>query len=203
MQIFRTSVAGRQPNTTVSTNSQYIAAGQLALNMSDQILYTSNGSTLIVVGANLPYLAVSGTSYLSGVVTIGANTLVTGTVNSSSFTIGTTFIANTTILTFTPNTFNLGSSNVAAAAASNGYICLPNGLKMAWGSVLVNSTAKVITFSTNTGATFSSNTLAVTATSNTAGATYQPAITTINSTAISIITANTANTTVYWHAIGK
>jgi hypothetical protein len=52
VQVKRTSVAGRTPNTTSSGNSQYIAAGELALNMPDGILYTSNGSALIEVGAN-------------------------------------------------------------------------------------------------------------------------------------------------------
>lgn len=47
IQIKRTSVAGRTPNTTNSSNGQYIAAGELAINLSDGILYTSNGSTLI------------------------------------------------------------------------------------------------------------------------------------------------------------
>lgn len=53
-QAKRTSTAGRTPNTTGSyaTNSQYIAAGEFALNMADQILYTSDGTNLIAVGAN-------------------------------------------------------------------------------------------------------------------------------------------------------
>lgn len=54
-QVKRTSTTGRTPNTTGSyaTNSQYIAAGEFALNMVDGVLYTSNGSALITVGANL------------------------------------------------------------------------------------------------------------------------------------------------------
>ena len=54
-QVKRTSTTGRTPNTTASyaTNSQYIAAGEFALNMADGILYTSNGSTVITVGSNL------------------------------------------------------------------------------------------------------------------------------------------------------
>ena len=54
VQVKRTTVSGRQPNTTGSyaTNSQYIAAGEFALNMADGILYSSNGSAVIEVGAN-------------------------------------------------------------------------------------------------------------------------------------------------------
>lgn len=54
VQVKRTNTSGRTPNTTGSyaTNSQYISAGELALNMVDGILYTSNGSALIEIGAN-------------------------------------------------------------------------------------------------------------------------------------------------------
>ena len=54
VQVKRTTVSGRQPNTTGSyaTNSQYIAAGEFALNMADGILYSSDGSAVIEVGAN-------------------------------------------------------------------------------------------------------------------------------------------------------
>lgn len=52
IQVKRTSTTGRTPNTTNIANTQYIAAGELALNMTDGILYTSNGSALIEVGAN-------------------------------------------------------------------------------------------------------------------------------------------------------
>jgi hypothetical protein len=47
IQLKRTSVTGRTPNTTNSANSQYIAVGELALNLADSKLYTSNGSALI------------------------------------------------------------------------------------------------------------------------------------------------------------
>jgi hypothetical protein len=47
IQIKRTSVSGRTPNTTNSANTQYIAVGELALNLADSKLYTSNGTGLI------------------------------------------------------------------------------------------------------------------------------------------------------------
>ena len=52
IQVKRTSTSGRTPNTTNSGNSQYIAAGEFALNMADGILYSSNGSASIEIGAN-------------------------------------------------------------------------------------------------------------------------------------------------------
>lgn len=60
-QIKRTSTSGRTPNTSSSSNTQYINAGELALNMADGILYTSNGSALITVGANLVNQSITGT----------------------------------------------------------------------------------------------------------------------------------------------
>jgi hypothetical protein len=58
-QVKRTAIPGRTPNTTNSSNSTYITAGEFALNMSDQILYTSNGTSLITVGANVANLNVT------------------------------------------------------------------------------------------------------------------------------------------------
>lgn len=63
----RTAVSGRTPNTTASysTNAQYIAAGELALNMADGVLYTSNGSSIIVVGSNVVNQSVTDTLTVS------------------------------------------------------------------------------------------------------------------------------------------
>jgi len=53
IQVKRANQEGAYPNTTDPSNGQYIAAGELALNMADGILYTSNGGVdgLISVGA--------------------------------------------------------------------------------------------------------------------------------------------------------
>ena len=63
IQVKRTTVSGRTPNTTGSyvTNTQYIAAGEFALNMADGILYTSNGTDVIEVGGNNTNQRVTGT----------------------------------------------------------------------------------------------------------------------------------------------
>lgn len=52
IQLKRTFVPGRTPNTTISSNSQYIAAGELALNLTDKKLYTSDGTNLITFNSN-------------------------------------------------------------------------------------------------------------------------------------------------------
>ena len=70
-QIKRTGVAGRQPNTTNSSNSAYIEVGELALNFADGILYSSNGSALIEVGANVVNQNITGTLTANG--SVGSN----------------------------------------------------------------------------------------------------------------------------------
>ena len=85
-QIKRTSVSGRTPNTTNSGNAAFIAAGELAVNLTDQKVFSSNGTLSFEVGANLSNLAVNSS------ITIG-NSTVNTTVNSSSIAV-TKIIAN-------------------------------------------------------------------------------------------------------------
>lgn len=116
-QVKRTSVSGRQPNTTGSyaTNSQYISAGELALNMTDGILYTSNGSSLITIGANQVNQTVTGTLTVNAV---SAN----GNVNAASYTVGSSFVANTVQITISGIPLNANGSNGTA-----GYVLTSNG----------------------------------------------------------------------------
>lgn len=58
-QIKRTSVTGRTPNTTNVSNTSYIDAGELAVNLTDRKLFTSNGSAYFEVGSNLSTLSVN------------------------------------------------------------------------------------------------------------------------------------------------
>jgi hypothetical protein len=59
-QIKRTTTSGRTPNTTSSGNTTYIAAGELAINLTDDKLFSSDGTNLIEVGSNLSSLSVTG-----------------------------------------------------------------------------------------------------------------------------------------------
>jgi hypothetical protein len=87
-QVKRTSTTGRTPNTTNSSNTQYINAGELALNMTDKILYTSDGTNLILVGSNTTSLNVTGNVTLSTTTGISANGTY-GTANQVLTTNGT------------------------------------------------------------------------------------------------------------------
>jgi hypothetical protein len=60
-QIKRTSISGRTPNTTNSGNTTYIDAGELALNLTDGKLFTSNGTSIIEFGTGTPIYDANGT----------------------------------------------------------------------------------------------------------------------------------------------
>lgn len=61
-QVKRTAVSARTPNTTNSGNTHYIDTGELALNLTDGKMFSSNGSAYFEVGANLANQTVSGTA---------------------------------------------------------------------------------------------------------------------------------------------
>ena len=106
-QVKRTSTTTRTPNTTagsIGSNSQWIAAGELALNMSDKILFTSDGTNLITVGQNTTTISVQN------------STIVGFSANSSAIVLGNSSIsANGT----------LGSA---------GYFLTSNGTASYWSS---------------------------------------------------------------------
>lgn len=58
-QIKRTTQTGRTPNTTNSSNTGYIDAGELAINLTDNKLFSSNGTVYFEIGSNLSNLSVS------------------------------------------------------------------------------------------------------------------------------------------------
>lgn len=77
--IKRTSVSGRTPNTS------NLSTGELALNMTDGIMYSSNGSNIFEIGANVTSLSIN--SQYSFPTTDGTalQTLVTDGNGSLSF----------------------------------------------------------------------------------------------------------------------
>ena len=113
--------------TAFTANTTLVNA--LAINVTNQ----TNTATLFVTTSANVGTAVTANS--TGVFT-------TGTANASVVSVGTTFIANATVLTFTPNTFNLGSVSKTA----NGYVWLPNGVLYQWGTVAANTTVGNATF---------------------------------------------------------
>ena len=75
-QIKRTSVSGRTPNTTNVANTAYLDAGELAVNLTDGKMFSSNGSVSFEVGANLVNLSVTGNASVN-VIKFSDNTTLT------------------------------------------------------------------------------------------------------------------------------
>jgi hypothetical protein len=57
-QIKRTTTTGLLPNVSNVANTSYIAAGELAINLTDRKLLSSNGSATFEIGANLATIVV-------------------------------------------------------------------------------------------------------------------------------------------------
>ncbi len=53
IQLKRSTSPGITPNTTNSANATYIEAGELAINLPDGLLFSSNGTSLIEIGSRL------------------------------------------------------------------------------------------------------------------------------------------------------
>lgn len=91
----RTSTSGLLPNTTNSANSAYIAAGELAVNLTDRKIVSSTGSVPFEVGSNVTSLFVG-----TGQITANATHLKLGSAalfaNGSNGTSGQVLTSNGT-----------------------------------------------------------------------------------------------------------
>jgi len=161
-------------------------------------------SANLTVGTN--FIANTLGMYHTGAVNAATGSIGTKfTVDSTNLNFNSNFIANTLGITHT-GFINVASANVTTntlnlgtyTSGANGYTYLPNGLKMNWGWVSSNTTNGDITFSS----AYTTNAYNVTATSNTPGGTYVPAVISWVKTGASIRTTNTTSTNVFWHAIG-
>ena len=152
IQVKRSSTAGRQPNTTNSANSQYINPGELALNMTDQILYTSDGTNLITVGANTVNHNVTGNLIVKAIVannSLGtANQVLTtngtgvywstvsggggGSVNVAAQYTWTNTQTFTNTITYSGNVVLQGSLSANGNVGSAGQVLSSNGSVVYW-----------------------------------------------------------------------
>ena len=130
-QVKRTSAAGRLPNTTNSSNASFIDVGELALNLTDGVMYSSDGSNLIVVGknqlvANIVNLGITGGIYANGsfgvqtyVLTSNGSNGVYWSPASSSGTPYNMYTANTNLYSFETAMFDTSSGRIYAALPNN------------------------------------------------------------------------------------
>lgn len=87
-QLKRSTISGVIPTTSD------IATAELGINVADRKLFSSNGSAVFEVGSNLTSIAVGNTTAIQTINSTGI--YVNGTVNATSYTIGTSTIANST-----------------------------------------------------------------------------------------------------------
>jgi len=186
---------GNNPNDGTGTP---LRDAMVIINDNFLELYTNPVvNTSVTVGNSSVNTVVNSTSLVFGnnssTIRIG-NTSINAVANSSGFFTGNgTVTANS--ISVTSNTVNIGSYT----AAANGYTYLPNGFKMNFGYVLANSTVGNATFAN----AFTTDPYVVTATTNTATATYEAAVTLTNTTVAVIRTANATLSNVYYIAIGR
>lgn len=119
-QLKRTTTTGLLPNVSNSSNTSYIAAGELAINLTDRKLLSSNGSATFEIGANLTNLAVSGNvsatyyigdgSYLTGLYGVVGQYLFANTVSDVSPYYQAQFVGNYTAGTTAENTVSVNNS---------------------------------------------------------------------------------------------
>lgn len=133
IQIKRTTVTGRTPNTSDPANTRYIDAGELSLNLTDGKLFSSNGTVYFEVGANLNSLSVGGDKLTANSTLVNAVALnVVNQTNTAtlyvttSANVGTALAANATSVnsTVVVNISNATTSgnNVSGAVLVTGGV---------------------------------------------------------------------------------
>lgn len=147
--IKRTTVTGRTPNTTGSytTNSQYISSGELALNLTDGKLFSSNGTTYFEVGANTLNQNVSNTLTIKTVsannsngsagqvlTSNGSGTYWSTVTSGGSLTVRSTYgnggTVNTTVTSVTGINFDESTGlHVTDQGSGNVFVSLGSGYK--------------------------------------------------------------------------
>lgn len=155
-QFKRTTVSGRTANTTDSANASFIDKGELAINLADRKVFSSDASnTLFEVGSNLSSLAVgtivaNGSSGTAGkVLTSSGSGLYWGDAGASSnvyasiATYTYTIASNTTVIT--GNDDNANSLSYTSGLETV-YL---NGSKQVLTTDYLASNAGAITFTSN------------------------------------------------------
>lgn len=151
-QLKRTSVTGRTPNTTNSSNTSFIDAGELAINLTDGKLFSSNGSQYFEVGANLSSLSVTSivantTAGNDGeVLHSNGSAVYWSTISAGNVAIKTysySIASNTTLITGADDNAQILSYS---AGIESVYI---NGIKVVGGQDYTTTNSAAITLSSN------------------------------------------------------
>lgn len=113
-QLKRSAVGG------VSPTALDLATAELAVNLADKKLFTSNGTSIFEIGSNLTSLSVGNTTTVQTLNSTGIYS--TGVVNTVSLTIGTSTIANAT------GVYTTGTVNGAILQTGGGLGSITSGV---------------------------------------------------------------------------
>lgn len=178
------TVAGNSTVGSGSLTTSVLAVGNSTVN---SIL----SQTALTVNTTTSGLALNSSSVAWG------NSTVNASANSSRLTIGSVDVTTNTLIVGSGST----GSSVGSVNFANGFTRLPNGLLYQFGYIAaVNSTANVTVFASVGGVAFQ-NLFSVSAVST--NTTHYVAVTSSNSTSLTLQANTTTNTGVYWTAIGK
>ena len=158
IQFKRTNIPSSVPNTSDPSNTQYIVAGELAINMADGLVYTSNGSAdgLIAIGAKQKTfqsttITVSDTFQIGDIETqmlkANSTTILAGNTSVNA-TVSTTLIAvqnATSSSLINPKEIFVGNSSVNAQ-----FNLIGGEADLIIDSYAYDSTTFVATFGTTT-----------------------------------------------------
>jgi len=196
-QAKRTTTSGLLPNTTNSGNLSYIAAGEFAVNLTDQKVLSSNGTLTFEVGANLSSLA-AGNTTITGVLTANSsgnndiNAVASTNISAANVNItGVTTISgnNTTGLVVT-----VGTAGFTVIPPTSGTIIL--GGTVGTGNINVGQSTRNQTIQIAAAATTSGNTKTINlGTGGAAGSTTNVNIGATLSNSFVTINANTTTFT--------
>lgn len=132
-QVKRTTVSGRTPNTTNSGNSHFIDTGELALNLTDGKMFSSNGTVYFEIGANLQNQRVTNTLTVNA---ISAN----GGVGTS----GQVLKSNGSSVYWGTEVADVGSASQILYRNSSNVVTTSSGLQYDGTSIRVNGNLESI-----------------------------------------------------------
>jgi hypothetical protein len=130
-QIKRTTTTGLLPNVSNVSNTSYIAAGELAINLTDRKLLSSNGSATFEIGANLASMVV-GTAF-------------TQTSGNANFDSGVLFVDGTNNRVGIGNTTPAHALSVTGTTNLGGVVTITSNATLSGTNTHITSTNTSIT----------------------------------------------------------
>lgn len=186
-QVKRTTVSGRTPNTTSSGNSRFIDTGELALNLPDGKLFSSNGSVYFEVGANLINSNITGNLTVNAII-----------ANGSLGAAGQQLASNgTSVYWTTDSSSNTVTANTVSANIISGEnLTINQGISVGNSSVNTSINATAI-FSGNTTSNSLVSPTQIAAANTTSNSTIDPSTIFVgNSITNAVVSINQIDTTV-------